>query len=156
VKPFWAVRRKCRQGEGGYERAAISLRKILSLPEYRHGETDQVLSPLAVQACPGTVKSPCVPTHSTSSWKLLCTQLSDTPRSFSAGFLSSFFFLLVYSLICYIPTAISPPSSPSPFLPSLLPIHSSSDSFQKRAGLPGLSNKHGISRRNKTRHLPSW
>lgn len=60
----------------------------------------------------------------------------------------------VYSLICYILTAVSP-SLPVPFLtpnPSPLLLIS----LQKRASPPGISTKHGILCWKKTRHLPSY
>jgi hypothetical protein len=75
----------------------------------------------------------------------------------TAATLFNFFpFLLIYSLIYYIWRAVFSPSfSPPTSSPPSLPIHSSSISLQKRAGLPGISTKHGISSCNKVRYLPS-
>lgn len=67
-------------------------------------------------------------------------------------------YLFIYlSLIQYIPTTASPSSLPSSTLliPSLQ-IHNSSNCLQKRAALPVISAKLGITRGNETRHIPSY
>lgn len=69
-------------------------------------------------------------------------------------------FLYIYLFFSHILTAVSCLSSPSsPSLTHLpLPqIYSSSISLQeKKAGIPGISTKHGITNCNKTRHISSY
>lgn len=65
---------------------------------------------------------------------------------------------LYYSLIYYILTTVSPPSTPPSSPDTQLPspqIYSSSVFPPKRAGLPGRSTEHSVTSSNKTRHKPS-
>lgn len=65
------------------------------------------------------------------------------------------FFFTYSSLIQYIQTAashLSRPPSPPTRLPSLSQIHCSSVFLQKRAGLPMIATKHGLTRCNTNPH----
>lgn len=69
------------------------------------------------------------------------------------------FFKINSSLIQYISTPSSAPSTPPspPHLPSPPgPFPFPIVSLQKRAGIPGISIKHGITILNKSRHKPSF
>lgn len=64
--------------------------------------------------------------------------------------LEAFYYFLIYS----IPTAVSPPSTPS-LPPSLSPRSTSLFSFRKKADLPEISTKHSLIIYIKTCHTSS-